>query len=201
MIGRLRGPVVEKEPPSLIVEAGGVGYAVEAPLSTFYHLPAVGEEVVLRIHTVVREDAIQLFGFLTADEQRLFVALLRVSGVGAKLALQVLSGLPPAELWACIREEDTARMTRVPGVGKKTAQRLIMELHNLLDGTPEPAGVEGGVAGGGAAPAADSRREAVTALRELGYGADEAERAVASVTEEGLGVEAILKRALQGMAR
>jgi Holliday junction DNA helicase RuvA len=200
VIGRLRGPILEKEPPSLIVEAGGVGYTVDAPLSTFYHLPAVGEEVVLRIHTVVREDAIQLFGFLSADEQRLFAALLRVSGVGAKLALQVLSGLPPAELWSCIQEGDTARMTRVPGVGKKTAQRLVMELRDVLDQAPAPAAAEPG-GGAGAPGAGDGRREAVTALRELGYGADEAERAVAGVQGEGLSVEAILKQALQGMAR
>ncbi|MFA9459835.1 Holliday junction branch migration protein RuvA [Thiohalorhabdus methylotrophus] len=200
MIGRLRGPILEKEPPTLIVEAGGVGYTVDAPLSTVYHLPAVGEEVNLRIHTVVREDAIQLYGFLTAEEQRLFVALLRVTGVGAKLALQVLSGLPPAELWRCIQEEDLKRMSSVPGIGKKTAQRLVMELRDTLsapgDFAPPGAAVEGG-----STPAGGPRQEAVAALQELGYSGEKAEQAVAGVAEEGLTVEELLKRSLQNMAR
>jgi Holliday junction DNA helicase RuvA len=201
MIGRLRGAILEKTPPTLIVEAGGVGYTVDAPLSTFYHLPAVGEAVDLRIHTVVREDAIQLFGFLTGEEQRLFAALLRVSGVGAKLALQVLSGLPPAELWRCIQEEDLKRMSQVPGVGKKTAQRLVMELRDTLE-APAVADSAPGTAGGGGegAPAGGARREAVAALQELGYSADQADKAVAAVDED-LPVEEILKRCLQRMAR
>ena len=197
MIGRLRGPILEKEPPGLIVEAGGVGYAVDAPLSTFYHLPPVGEEVSLRIHTVVREDAIQLFGFLTADEQRLFAALLRVSGVGAKLALQILSGLAPAELWRCVQEGDLSRMSKIPGIGKKTAQRLVMELRDSLE---EP--VTGPAEGGGQGPAAGGvRREAVAALRELGYPAGQAEQAVAGVPEEDLSVEELLRRSLKQIAR
>jgi Holliday junction DNA helicase RuvA len=203
MIGRLRGPILEKTPPTLIVEAGGVGYTVDAPLSTFYHLPAVGEAVDLRIHTVVREDAIQLFGFLTGDEQRLFAALMRVSGVGAKLALQVLSGLPPAELWRCIQEEDLKRMSQVPGVGKKTAQRLVMELRDTLE-VPASGELPGGdtaAAGGSGAATGGPRREAVAALQELGYSADQADQAVAAVGDDGLPVEEILKRCLQRMAR
>jgi len=203
MIGRLRGPILEKEPPTLIVEAGGVGYTVDAPLSTIYHLPAVGEQVSLRIHTVVREDAIQLYGFLTADEQRLFVALLRVTGVGAKLALQVLSGLPPAELWRCVQEGDLKRMSAIPGIGKKTAQRLVMELRDTLSAPAgAPAGADG--AAGSAAPAGGPRREAVAALQELGYPADKAEQAVTGVAEGGgedLTVEELLKRSLQNMAK
>jgi len=201
MIGRLRGPILEKTPPTLIVEAGGVGYTVDAPLSTFYHLPAVGEAVDLRIHTVVREDAIQLFGFLTGDEQRLFAALMRVSGVGAKLALQVLSGLPPAELWRCIQEEDLKRMSQVPGVGKKTAQRLVMELRDTLEAPASgelPAGAGAATAGGATGGPC---REAVTALQELGYSADQADQAVAAVGDDDLPVEEILKRCLQRMAR
>jgi len=198
MIGHLRGPLLEKEPPSLIIEAGGVGYTVDAPLSTFYHLPAVGEEVSLRIHTVVRDDAIQLFGFLTRDEQRLFTTLLRVSGVGAKLALQVLSGLPPAELWRCVQDNDLARMSQVPGIGKKTAQRLVMELRDTLQA---PAGKEAGGAIAGGPATGGPRREAVAALQELGYSADQAERAVGAVGEADLSVEELLKRSLQQMAR
>ncbi|MEF8792737.1 Holliday junction branch migration protein RuvA [Thiohalorhabdus sp.] len=199
MIGHLRGPVLEKEPPTLIVEAGGVGYTVDAPLSTFYHLPAVGEEVSLRIHTVVRDDAIQLFGFLTRDEQRLFTALLRVSGVGAKLALQVLSGLPPAELWRCVQDNDLARMSQVPGIGKKTAQRLVMELRDTLQA---PAAGEEGSGGPSAGPASGGpRQEAVAALQELGYSAEQAERAVGGVGEADLSVEELLKRSLRQMAR
>jgi Holliday junction DNA helicase RuvA len=204
MIGRLRGAILEKTPPTLIVEAGGVGYTVDAPLSTFYHLPAVGEAVALRIHTVVREDAIQLFGFLSGEEQRLFTALLRVSGVGAKLALQVLSGLPPAELWRCIQEEDLKRMSSVPGVGKKTAQRLVMELRDTLEApaAAEAPAVGGAAASGDAAPAGGGpRREAVAALQELGYSADQADKAVAAVGDDDLPVEEILKRSLQRMAR
>ncbi|HKJ71399.1 MAG TPA: Holliday junction branch migration protein RuvA [Gammaproteobacteria bacterium] len=198
MIGHLRGPILEKEPPSLIVEAGGVGYTVDAPLSTFYHLPAVGEEVSLRIHTVVRDDAIQLFGFLSRDEQRLFTALLRVTGVGAKLALQVLSGLPPAELWRCVQDNDLGRMSQVPGIGKKTAQRLVMELRDTLEA---PADGAGAVPQGAGAAAGGPRREAVAALQELGYSADQAERAIGAVGEEELSVEELLKRSLQQMAR
>ncbi len=199
MIGRLRGSILEKEPPTLIVDAGGVGYTVDAPLSTFYELPAVGAEVSLRIHTVVREDAIQLFGFLTADEQRLFAALLRVSGVGARLALQVLSGLPPAELWRCVQEGDLTRMSKVPGIGKKTAQRLVMELRDTLQEPALAAPAGSGAAGG--ATAGGPRREAVAALQELGYPASQAEQAVAGVGEEDLSVEEILRRSLQRMAR
>ena len=200
MIGHLRGPILEKEPPTLIVEAGGVGYTVDAPLSTFYHLPAVGEEVSLRIHTVVRDDAIQLFGFLTRDEQRLFTALLRVTGVGAKLALQVLSGLPPAELWRCVQENDLARMSKVPGIGKKTAQRLVMELRDTLEAPV--AGEAGMPAGAGAAAGSGGpRREAVAALQELGYSADQAEQAIGAVNGEDLSVEELLKHSLQHMAR
>lgn len=197
MIGHLRGPILEKEPPTLVVEAGGVGYTVDAPLSTFYHLPAVGEEVSLRIHTVVRDDAIQLFGFLSRDEQRLFTALLRVTGVGAKLALQVLSGLPPAELWRCVQDNDLGRMSQVPGIGKKTAQRLVMELRDTLD---QPAPGEAGAPGGGAG-SGGPRREAVAALQELGYSAEQAERAIGAVGDEELSVEEMLKRSLQHMAR
>jgi Holliday junction DNA helicase RuvA len=200
MIGHLRGPILEKEPPTLIVEAGGVGYTVDAPLSTFYHLPAAGEEVSLRIHTVVRDDAIQLFGFLTRDEQRLFTALLRVTGVGAKLALQVLSGLPPAELWRCVQDNDLKRMSQVPGIGKKTAQRLVMELRDTLEA---PAAGEAGTVAptGGGAGSGGPRREAVAALQELGYSADQAEQAIGAVGEADLSVEELLKRSLQQMAR
>ena len=200
MIGHLRGPILEKEPPTLIVEAGGVGYTVDAPLSTFYHLPAAGEEVSLRIHTVVRDDAIQLFGFLTRDEQHLFTALLRVTGVGAKLALQVLSGLPPAELWRCVQDNDLKRMSQVPGIGKKTAQRLVMELRDSLGQPPAGDAAAGGAPGGGAG-AGGPRREAVAALQELGYSADQAEQAIGAVGEADLSVEELLKRSLQQMAR
>lgn len=198
MIGRLRGPILEKAPPTLIVEAGGVGYTVDAPLSTFYHLPGVGEEVSLRIQTVVREDAIQLFGFLTPDEHRLFTALLRVTGVGARLALQVLSGLSPPELWRAIQEGDTRTLSRIPGIGKKTAERLAVELRDSLDVEPAPVP---GAAPAGSPGEGGARREAVAALRELGYSTDQAERAVAGVDGDELSVEELLKRSLQQMAR
>ncbi len=198
MIGRLRGPILEKVPPTLIIEAGGVGYTVDTPLSTFYHLPEVGEEVSLCIQTVVREDAIQLFGFLTSEEHRLFAALLRVTGIGARLALQVLSGLSARELWRCIQEGDTRTLSRIPGIGKKTAERLILELRDSLDQFPRGVG-EGQPPAGGLE--GDPQREAVAALQELGYGADEAERAISRIGDKGLPVEELLKRSLRQLAR
>lgn len=133
MIGLLRGALLEKHPNEVIVDAHGVGYLVTIPVSTFTALPDVGAEVKLRIHTHVREDAIALFGFLTADEKTLFERLISVSGIGPKLGITVLSGLPVGDLVAAIRTGNLAQLTRVPGIGKKTAERLVLELRDKLD--------------------------------------------------------------------
>jgi len=133
MIAHLRGTLLEKHPHQAIVECQGVGYDVAIPVSTFTRLPDPGLEVRLRIHTSVREDAIQLFGFFTAEEKQLFEKLISVSGIGAKLALTALSGLPPADLANAIRGGEVTQLTRIPGVGKKTAERMILELRDKLD--------------------------------------------------------------------
>lgn len=133
MIGHLRGKLLEKHPNQLLLEAGGVGYEVQIPVSTFSALPDAGSEIILRIHTHVREDAFSLFGFLSLEEKQLFEKLISVSGIGPKLAITVLSGLPTAELVGAIREGKLAELVRIPGVGKKTAERMLLELRDKLD--------------------------------------------------------------------
>lgn len=163
MIAQLTGTLVEKQPQRLMVDVGGVGYDVIVPLSTFYGLGEPGSRVVLRIHTHVREDALQLYGFGTALEQSLFERLISVSGIGPKVALAVLSGIEPAELMRAIRSADVARLTRIPGVGKKTAERVVLELKDRLPkaATAEPAGE---------APEGDElRADLLSALGNLGY--------------------------------
>ncbi len=200
MIGRLKGIVVEKQPPHLLVEVNGVGYEVEAPLSTFFDLPGEGGEVVLLTHLVVRDDAHLLYGFASERERRLFRELIKVSGVGAKMALAILSGISAEDFITCVRDNDTAALVRVPGIGKKTAQRLIMEMRDRLGEDWQPAAP---VAGGGPAPAAPSGSggEARAALEALGYKPAEAERLVKGVAgHEGLSTEAIIRAALRGAA-
>ncbi|MFZ1101230.1 MAG: Holliday junction branch migration protein RuvA, partial [Steroidobacteraceae bacterium] len=149
MIGAVRGRLASKTPPQLTVDVGGLGYELEAPMSTFYRLPAVGEEVRLLTHLVVREDAHVLYGFATEEERRLFRSLIRVSGVGPKIALALLSGISVAAFAECVQKEDIAALTRVPGVGRKTAERLIIEMRDRL-AVPQPA------AGAAATPGAAS---------------------------------------------
>lgn len=200
MIGRLRGTVAEKRPPQLLVDVGGVGYELEAPMSTFAALPAVGEEVTLRTHLAVREDAHLLYGFATESERALFRTLIRISGVGAKLALTILSGISAAEFERSVREEDTTTLTRLPGVGKKTAQRLVVEMRDRLgewEAPPAPAAVEAGAE----PPAADPVKEAVGALVALGYKAQEASRFVNSVESDGKSSEEIIRAALREAVR
>src|SRR6266498_5837918 len=134
MIGRLAGTLLEKNPPQIVVDAGGVGYEVEVPMSTFYNLPASGERVMLLTHLVVREDAHLLYGFGSEAERRAFRQLLKISGVGARTALAVLSGLSVAELAQAVTMQDTGRLTKIPGIGKKTAERLLLELKDKLGG-------------------------------------------------------------------
>jgi Holliday junction DNA helicase RuvA len=196
MIGRLRGVLAEKHPPQLLVEVGGVGYEVEAPMSTFYQLPSVGEPVTLYTHVVVREDAHLLFGFASRNERALFRSLIKVNGVGAKLALTILSGISANDFARSVQEGDTGTLTRLPGIGKKTAERLVIEMRDRLDDwqtgamlTTTPA-----VA---AAPAGNERlRDAISALVALGYKPQEASRLVNGLDEE-LSSEEIIRAALK----
>jgi holliday junction DNA helicase RuvA len=195
MIGSLRGRIASKSPPQLTVEVGGLGYELEAPLSTFFHLPAVGEEVRLLTHLVVREDAHVLYGFGTDDERRLFRSLIRVSGVGPKIALALLSGISVAAFAECVQRGDIASLTRVPGVGRKTAERLIVEMRDRLAAQPVPAGTAATDAGGSA------ESEAYGALLALGYRPAEATRLLKAAGPGTHSTEELIRRALQGAAQ
>ena len=196
MIGRLQGVLLRKEPPALMLDVGGVGYELEAPMTTFYELPAVGERVTLYTHLVVREDAHLLYGFVREAQRRLFRELLKVNGVGPRVALAVLSGLSDEEFSRCVAEEDIARLTKVPGIGRKTAERLVIEMRDKL---PKDIPLPASTAAGPAAPG-DPVSEAVSALVALGYKPNEASRAVRSASTKGLSAEEIIRQALKGMA-
>ena len=196
MIGRLRGVLVHKQPPFLLVDCNGVGYEVEAPMSTFYGLPAAGEPVTLLTHLAVREDAHVLYGFATEAERGLFRSLLKVTGVGARMALAILSGMDAREFHRCVHGEDVAALTRLPGIGRKTAQRLIVEMRDRLEA---PAVLPGGTAAPAGA-AEDPVAEAVSALIALGYKPADASRMVRGVPSAGLASEEIIRAALQGTA-
>jgi len=191
MIGRLRGTLLAKQPPQVLVEAGGVGYEIDVPMSTLYALPALGAEVTLLTHLVVREDAHLLYGFATDRERATFRELLKISGVGPKVALAVLSGLSTDDLARAVAMQDTALLTRVPGIGKKTAERLLLELKGrLADALPGA----GGVAAGGASA------DVMAALVALGYNEREAAAAVKTLAE-GVSVEEGIRAALKALAR
>ena len=196
MIGRLQGVLLRKEPPALMLDVGGVGYELEAPMTTFYELPAVGERVTLYTHLVVREDAHLLYGFVREAQRRLFRELLKVNGVGPRVALAVLSGLSDEEFSRCVAQEDIARLTKVPGIGRKTAERLVIELRDKL---PKDVPLPASTAAGPAAPG-DPVSEAVSALVALGYKPNEASRAVRGASTKGLSAEEIIRQALKGMA-
>ena len=200
MIGRLRGVIAEKHPPFLLLDVGGVGYELEAPMSTFYVLPEVGKEVQLHTHLAVREDAHTLFAFATAEERALFRALIKVSGVGAKMALAILSGIGTDDFVRCVRDGDSTSLTRAPGVGKKTAERLVVEMRDRLKDWGTTLPVAGAVAGG-AAPVVGGEADAVSGLIALGYKPAEASRMVSAVAEEGLSSEELIRRALQGVMK
>lgn len=195
MIGSLRGRLAAKAPPQLTVEVGGLGYELEAPMSTFFHLPAVGEEVRLLTHLVVREDAHVLYAFATEDERRMFRSLIKVSGVGPKIALALLSGISVSAFIECVRSEDIAALTRVPGVGRKTAERLIVEMRDRLS-APHAA-----VVAPSAATPANPEDEAYSALVALGYRPAEATRLLKAVGPGTHSTEELIRRALQGAAR
>ncbi len=175
MIARLTGQIVEKQATRLVVDVSGVGYEVHVPLSTFYQLPDPGGAVTLRVHTHVREDAIVLFGFLTLLEQQVFERLIAISGIGPKLALAVLSGIDPADLIRAVQSGDVVRLTRIPGVGKKTAERIGLELKDRLR---QPWAAEAAAAAGEPSGEAELRGDLLSALLNLGYHRALAERAV-----------------------
>ncbi len=200
MIGRLKGTVVEKHAPDLLLDVHGVGYELQAPMSTFYRLPAPGETALLYTHMVVREDAQQLYGFIDAGERRLFRSLIRISGVGPKLALAILSGMDAQAFVLCVERKDTAALVRLPGVGKKTAERLLIEMRDRIrewhDGPVGP-GTDAGAVSAGARGLVE---EAETALVALGYKPQEASRAVAAVADDGVdSSEELIRRALKSM--
>jgi len=200
VIGQLRGTLLEKQPPLLLIETGGVGYEVEVPMTTVYKLPDVGNELRLFTHLVVREDAHLLFGFATEEERRLFRTLIKVNGVGAKLALTILSGIEADEFALCVRDGDAARLTRLPGVGRKTANRLIVEMRDRLKDGEIIRGA-GGTIAGEAMEANDAVTEAVSALIALGYKPQEAGRYVHAVAVDGMSPEAIIRDALKASVR
>jgi Holliday junction DNA helicase RuvA len=199
VIAYLRGRILEKHPNRLVVDVNGVGYDVFVPLSTFYGLGDAGSEIVLRIHTHVREDALVLYGFATPLEQDLFERLISISGIGPKLALAVLSGIEPLELMRAIERGDVARLTNIPGVGKKTSERIVLELKDRLPRVPAAAAA----ADAAVAEPSTVRDDVLSALVNLGYHRPLAEKAVASaikVMPDG-GFERTLKQALRELAK
>ncbi len=197
MIGRLHGTLLEKHPPRLLIDVGGLGYEVEAPMSTFYRLPEIGASVTLHTHLAVREDAHALYGFFTEAERTLFRSLIKVSGVGPRVAITILSGISAGDFTACVNLGDSAALTRLPGVGKKTAERLIVEMRDRLG---EAAAGAGAAPGPGAAPGG-AVQDAVSALIALGYKPQEAGRMARAVEGEGLESEEIIRRALQATVK
>lgn len=193
MIGSVRGRIASKTPPQLLVEVAGLGYEIEAPMSTFFLLPAVGEEVRLLTHLVVREDAHILYGFATEAERRLFRSLIKVSGVGPKIALALLSGINVEAFAMCVQNQDIAALTRVPGIGRKTAERLVVEMKDRLGPTTDSA-----AAATAAAPGLNPEAEAFGALVALGYRPAEATRLLKAAGPGTHSTEELIRRALQG---
>ena len=198
MIAHLRGKVLRKSPQDLVVDVGGVGYRVLIPVSTFYRVGDEGDEIALRIHTHVREDTLALFGFLTAAEQEIFERLIAVAGVGPKLAVGILSGIEAGELVSALRANDLVRLTHIPGVGKKTAERLVQELKDKMPALAALAPEEPATA-----VPASPKDDLLSALANLGYSRPEVERAVdrALVEDAGGRFEDLLRRALREVAR
>jgi Holliday junction DNA helicase RuvA len=190
MIGRLSGTLIEKFPPAVLVDVGGVGYDVDVPMSTFYALPDTGAKVTLLTHLAIREDAHVLYGFLTAAEREAFRQLIKISGVGARIALAVLSGMTVAELAQAITLQEAGRLTRIPGIGKKTAERLLLELKGKL----------GADLGTHATPVADGQADILNALLALGYSDKEALAALKTLPA-GVGVSDGIRQALKSLAR
>ena len=194
MIGRLKGILIHKAPPWLVVEVHGVGYELEAPMSTFYDLPEVGREVFLFTHYAQKEDSVSLYGFLREAERRLFRDVQKVSGIGAKIALAVLSGVSVNQFALLVQAGDVTALTKIPGIGKKTAERMVVELRDRA------ADLAGGVPGAAGLPG-DPLSEAITALQALGYKPAEAERMAKKAATDGDDAAVIIRKALQSALR
>ena len=198
MIGLLRGKILDKQPPQLLLDVHGVGYEVDAPMTTFYDLPAVGEEVILFTHLAVREDAHTLYGFSKRTDRELFRNLLKVNGVGARLALAILSGMETRVFISCVQAGDAGALVKLPGIGKKTAERLIIELRDRLELSPEATTATASVT---AALATSPVEDAVSALVGLGYKPQEASQMVRALETANLSSEEIIRSALQSVVQ
>ena len=195
MIGLLRGTLASKQAPRIVIDCHGVGYEVETPMSTFLNLPAVGAAVELHTHVLVREDAQLLYGFATGDERSLFRTLLKVSGVGARIGLAILSTMSAADFRRCVEHEDTAALVKIPGVGRKTAERLIVEMRDKV------SALRGTARAGTPTVAATPRGEAVDALLALGYRVNEVDRLIGNADLAGKSAEDIIRHALRQAVR
>ena len=193
MIGRLRGILLSKQPPWLLIEVGGIGYELEAPMSTIYDLPATGKEVILLTHYAVKEDSVALYGFMHESERALFRSLQKVSGIGAKIALAVLSGVSTDHFARLVQTGDVVALTKIPGIGKKTAERIVVELRDRVDGLASSPGTRVN----GAGMPLDAAGEATVALQQLGYKPAEVTRLVQKVAADGDSAEAIIRKALR----
>jgi Holliday junction DNA helicase RuvA len=198
MIGLLRGKILDKQPPQLLLDVHGVGYEVDAPMTTFYDLPAVGEEVILFTHLAVREDAHTLYGFAKRTDRELFRNLLKVNGVGARLALAILSGMETRVFISCVQAGDAGALVKLPGIGKKTAERLIIELRDRLELSPQATTA---TASATAAMATSPVEDAVSALVGLGYKPQEASQMVRALETANLSSEEIIRSALQSVVQ
>ncbi len=196
MIGFLRGEILTKQPPMLVLDVQGVGYELEAPMTTFYDLPDVGQPARVYTHMVVREDAQLLYAFTDLKQRSLFRSLLRVNGVGPRVALAILSGLSANEFFTCVMNEDASQLTRVPGVGRKTAQRLLVEMRDKL--TPDESGLPA-IASAPAGAAPSPVQDAVSALIALGYKSVDASRAVRALPDKDISSEEMIRQALQAI--
>ena len=204
MIGRLRGIILEKQPPEILLEVSGVGYELQLPMTCFYELPSLGEEVILYTHFVVREDAQLLYGFNNRRERSLFRELLKANGVGPKLALAILSGMSANQVVSAIEREDISSLIKLPGVGKKTAERLVVEMKDRLKGWSEgalftPMTDAVGVAQANGEPLSNVEEEAISPLLALGYKPQQAATVVSKVAKPEMKVEALIREALRAM--
>ena len=199
MIGQLHGKLIFKQPPLLLIDVRGIGYELEAPMTTFYSLPEIGQEICLFTHMLVRDDAHLLFGFATENERRLFRTLLKVNGVGARMALAILSGIETNDFAQCIKDSDTARLTRLPGVGKKTAERLIVEMRDRIK---DWVVVNKNETASATSPGkSNAVEDAISALIGLGYKPQEASRFVHIVAKDEMDSETLIREALKASVK
>lgn len=201
MIGWLRGSLLQKHPPHLLLDVNGVGYELEAPMTTFYVLPELGQEVSLYTHSITRDDGQHLYAFANETDRNIFRSLLRVSGIGAKIALAILSGMDAVTFSRCVHQGDASSLSRLPGIGKKTAERLVMEMADRLDRMQTQVKVTPHLGAAHPSPELEPTSEAISALVALGFKSQEAAQRVAAVESDGLKCEEIVRRALQTLVK